>query len=80
MDARNELNGLQLGHKKIKVSFARPPSDDIKDTNLFVTGLPLNITENDLETIFSPYGVIVHLRVLRDRYTKETRGVAFVRY
>jgi RNA recognition motif-containing protein len=73
------MNGMQLGHKRIKVSFARPPSDDIKDTNLFVTGLSPEITETELEEMFSPHGVIVHLRVLRDRETKETRGVAFVR-
>jgi len=79
VDARNALNGLQLEHKRIKVSFARPPSDDIKDTNLFVTGLAASITELELDKLFSPFGVIVHLRVLRDRQTKATRGVAFVR-
>ncbi len=53
--------------------------DDIKDTNLFVTSLPTNITESELDNMFSKYGVIVHLRVLRDRITKASRGVAFVR-
>lgn len=34
------LNGFGIGNKRIKVSFARPRSEDIKDTNLYITNLP----------------------------------------
>jgi protein sex-lethal len=34
------LNGLQVQNKRIKVSYARPSSEDIKDTNLYITNLP----------------------------------------
>lgn len=35
-----QLNGLQVANKRIKVSFARPSGEDIKETNLYVTNLP----------------------------------------
>lgn len=35
-----QLNGLQVQNKKLKVSYARPSGDDIKETNLYVTNLP----------------------------------------
>jgi len=34
------LNGLQIQNKRIKVSYARPPGEDRKETNLYVTNLP----------------------------------------
>jgi protein sex-lethal len=38
--AINTLNGLQVQNKRIKVSYARPSSEDIKETNLYITNLP----------------------------------------
>ena len=38
--AIEQLNGLEVQNKKIKVSFARPPGQDIKDTNLYIQNLP----------------------------------------
>lgn len=38
--AISQLNGLQVQNKKLKVSYARPSGDDIKETNLYVTNLP----------------------------------------
>jgi RNA recognition motif-containing protein len=34
------LNGLQVQNKRLKVSFARPSGEEIKETNLYVTNLP----------------------------------------
>lgn len=78
--ARSEMNGTQVENKRIKVSFARPPSDDIKDTNLYVTNLPRSMTEEDLFALFAPFGEIVQRKLLVDRYTNLPRGVAFIRY
>jgi len=80
MKARYIMNGKPVKHKYIKVSFARPPSEDIKDTNLFLTGLPEFVTELELEDMFCPYGVVVHRKVLRDYETGLPRGIGFVRY
>lgn len=74
------LNGLQVQNKRLKVSYARPAGDEIKDTNLYVTNLPRNITEQEIEDIFGRYGCIVQKNILKDKVTGMPRGVAFVRY
>ncbi|KAL4704392.1 hypothetical protein ACJJTC_017626 [Scirpophaga incertulas] len=74
------FNGYQLRNKRLKVSYARPSGDDIKDTNLYVTNLPRAITEDQLETIFGKYGRIVQKHILRDKSNGTPRGVAFVRF
>lgn len=38
--AINQLNGLEVQNKRLKVSYARPSGEDIKDTNLYITNLP----------------------------------------
>ena len=40
------LNGLQIQNKRIKVSYARPPGEDRKETNLYVTNLPRYLSKN----------------------------------
>ncbi|XP_049879144.1 sex-lethal homolog [Pectinophora gossypiella] len=78
--AIDTFNGYQLRNKRLKVSYARPSGDDIKDTNLYVTNLPRAITEEQLETIFGKYGRIVQKHILRDKSNGTPRGVAFVRF
>lgn len=64
----------------MQVSYARPSSEDIKDTNLYVTNLPRTINEDMIETIFGKYGNIVQKNILKDKMSGKPRGVAFVRY
>lgn len=52
-----------------QVSFARPSSEGIKGANLYVSGLPKNITQPDLESIFESYGRIITSRILSDNLT-----------
>ncbi|XP_048470062.1 ELAV-like protein 1 isoform X2 [Stegostoma tigrinum] len=78
--AINTLNGLRLQSKTIKVSYARPSSDSIKDANLYVSGLPKTMTQKDLEQLFGRYGRIITSRVLVDQVTGMSRGVAFIRF
>lgn len=52
-----------------KVSYARPSSEAIKGANLYVSGLPKNMTQHDLENLFSPYGRIITSRILCDNIT-----------
>lgn len=78
--AIQNLNGLKVSENKtIKVTLARPPSDDIKDTNIYITNLPRDYTENELINLFSQFGTIVQRNLLFDKYTGLSRGVAFVR-
>lgn len=64
--AVNTLNGLRLQNKVIKVSYARPSSESIKGANLYVSGLPKNLSQPDLESLFAPYGKIITSRILCD--------------
>uniref|UniRef100_A0A182P956 RRM domain-containing protein n=1 Tax=Anopheles epiroticus TaxID=199890 RepID=A0A182P956_9DIPT len=78
--AINTLNGLRLQNKQIKVSFARPSSEAIKGANLYVSGLPKNMLQADLEALFSPYGRIITSRILCDNITGLSKGVGFIRF
>ncbi|XP_075529379.1 ELAV like RNA binding protein found in neurons isoform X2 [Dermacentor variabilis] len=78
--AINTLNGLRLQNKTIKVSYARPSSEAIKGANLYVSGLPKSMTQQDLEGLFSPYGRIITSRILCDNITGLSKGVGFVRF
>lgn len=64
--AVNTLNGLRLQNKVIKVSYARPSSESIKGANLYVSGLPKNLSQPDLEAMFSSFGKIITSRILCD--------------
>ncbi|XP_037918116.1 ELAV-like protein 2 isoform X2 [Hermetia illucens] len=70
------LNGLRLQNKIIKVSFARPSSESIKGANLYVSGLPKNLSQPDLEAMFAAYGRIITSRILCDNMS----GVGFIRF
>ncbi|KAH7710030.1 RNA-binding protein [Aphelenchoides avenae] len=78
--ALGSLNGLRLQNKTIKVSPARPSSEQIKGANLYVSGLPKTLTQSELEEIFRPYGNIVTSRILFDNVTGLSKGVGFVRF
>lgn len=73
------LNGYTIRGKRLKVSYARPAGDELKETNLYITNLPRTITEDQLDVIFGKYGHIVQKNILRDKLTGQPRGVAFVR-
>uniref|UniRef100_A0A8C5GFV9 ELAV-like protein n=1 Tax=Gouania willdenowi TaxID=441366 RepID=A0A8C5GFV9_GOUWI len=81
--AISTLNGLRLQSKTIKVSYARPSSDGIKDANLYISGLPRTMTQKDVEDMFSRFGHIINSRVLVDQSSGTeglSRGVAFIRF
>ncbi|XP_076051672.1 ELAV-like protein 1 isoform X11 [Oratosquilla oratoria] len=78
--AINQLNGLRLQNKTIKVSYARPSSEAIKGANLYVSGLPKSMTQQDLEGLFRSYGSIITSRILCDNITGLSKGVGFIRF
>ncbi|XP_015435311.1 PREDICTED: ELAV-like protein 1 isoform X2 [Dufourea novaeangliae] len=91
--AISSLNGLRLQNKTIKVSYARPSSEAIKGANLYVSGLPKTMTQQDLENLFSSYGRIITSRILcdnmsvrqfptggRDYFQGLSKGVGFIRF
>jgi len=77
--AITQLNGLPVSNKRIKVSYSRPNTADIKNTNLYIGNVPADISEEDLMNLFTPYGSILTKNVLKDQ-TGRNKGIAFVRF
>jgi len=47
---------------------------------IFIGGLPYDLTEGDVVCVFSQYGEVVHVNLVRDLKTGKSRGFAFVCY
>lgn len=46
--------------------------------NIYVGGLPYAVAEENLQELFSAYGIVEAARVITDRYTGQSRGFGFV--
>lgn len=46
--------------------------------NIYVGNLSTAITESRLQDLFSGYGTVSSVKVIKDRFTNEPRGFAFV--
>lgn len=54
---------------------------DYKDSAyIFIGGLHFDMNEGDVSTVFSQYGELVDVRLMRDRKTGKSRGFGFVAY
>eukprot|EP00890_Picochlorum_soloecismus_P002429 jgi/Picsp_1/3187/NSC_06027-R1_rna-binding motif x-linked 2 len=47
---------------------------------VYAGGLPFNLTEGDVLAVFSQYGEIVDVHLVRDKKTKKSKGFAFLAY
>jgi len=52
----------------------------IKSAWIFAGGLPFDVNEGDVIAIFSQYGEIVNVNLVRDRKTGKSKGFAFICY
>lgn len=77
--AMESLQGMKLTNKTIKVSVARPSSNEIKNANLYVSGLPISCNEQELRVLFARFGPIITSKVLYEE-NGQSRGVGFVRF
>ncbi|KAJ2551935.1 RNA-binding protein Cwf29 [Coemansia sp. RSA 1933] len=55
--------------------------DEYKDSAyIFVGGLPYDLTEGDVICVFSQYGEIVNINLVRDKDTGASKGFVFLQY
>lgn len=45
---------------------------------IFITGLPLEVGEEELTAVFGDFGQVKSLRIIKDRETNQSRGFGFV--
>lgn len=55
-------------------------SDEDTRSWVFVGGLPFELTEGDVICVFSQYGEVAEINLVRDRETGKSRGFGFVKY
>ncbi|KAF2160470.1 hypothetical protein M409DRAFT_29091 [Zasmidium cellare ATCC 36951] len=54
---------------------------DYRDTAyIYIGGLPFELSEGDVLTIFSQYGNPVHINLVRDKETGKSKGFCFLKY
>ncbi len=46
--------------------------------NIYVGNLPYNMSENDLRAAFEAYGTVTKVSIIKDKFSGESRGFAFV--
>jgi RNA recognition motif-containing protein len=46
--------------------------------NIYVSNLSFNVTDEDLNEYFAEYGEVSSAKVILDKFTQKSRGIAFV--
>ena len=77
--AVQEFDGLKIGEKTMRVNYARPPSEKIKNSNIYIANFPTNLAEADIVSICQEYGRIISYKLLLDAHN-QSRGIAFCRF
>lgn len=55
--------------------------DDYKNSQyIYVGSLPYDVSEEDLKTVFSQYGLVTKVNLVRDIETQKSKGFAFLAY
>lgn len=73
------MNRHQIENKTLKVSYARNPSPEIKNANMYVCGLSSDTDLEHLEALFRPFGTIITANLLKGLfYTISTLIITFI--
>lgn len=78
------LSNLSYSGSHLLTSISSPEASwhsDYKDTAyIYIGGLPFQLSEGDIITIFSQYGEPTFINLVRDKETGESKGFAFLKY
>ncbi len=69
---------VSMAASKCTSSSAAVASSDGESSNIYVGNLPFNAGEDDVKNIFSPYGEVIAIRLVKDRRSKRFKGYGFV--
>ncbi len=47
--------------------------------NIYIGNLPADVDEDELIEMFEEYGVVKSAKIIRDRFTKRSRGYGFIK-
>lgn len=74
-------NVKKLSEQELHSNFKTSWHDQYKDSAwIFVGGLPYDLTEGDIICVFSQYGEIVNINLVRDKGSGKSRGFCFICY
>ena len=77
----NVKNVLKLSERELHSNMKTSWHDQYKHSAwLFIGGLPFDLTEGDVICVFSQYGEVVNLNLVRDKGTGKSRGFCFLCY
>lgn len=74
-------NVIKLSEQELKTNNKTSWHDQYRDSAwIFVGGLPYDLSEGDVICIFSQYGEIVNINLVRDKKTGKQKGFGFLCY
>lgn len=74
-------NIKKLSDQELKTNYKSSWHDQYRDSAwIFVGGLPYDLTEGDIVCVFSQYGEIVNINLIRDKDTGKQKGFCFICY
>ncbi|PSN42179.1 hypothetical protein C0J52_09854 [Blattella germanica] len=77
----NVKNIKKLSELELKRNLKTSWHDQYKDSAwIFIGGLPYDLTEGDVICVFSQYGEVVNLNLVRDKATGKSKGFCFLCY
>lgn len=78
---RNMKNVLKLSENDLARDYKTSWHDQYRDSAwIFIGGLPYDLTEGDVISVFSQYGEIVNINLIRDKITGKSKGFCFICY
>ncbi|KAF9573471.1 hypothetical protein EC968_008447, partial [Mortierella alpina] len=83
MNVVKEIQRLNAREASLSTSHSQTGSwhEQYKDSaHIFAGGLPYNLTEGDVICVFSQFGEIAGINLVRDKDTGKSKGFAFIKY